>query len=73
VAKIVWEEDEAVDLAGCANCGAQDFMPKWLYDRQVLEYQEVIDGLPPELRELFPEKEPLNITAEEAINELYDL
>jgi len=62
-----------VDWAECAECKARDFIPQWLYDRQCQEYHIILDKLPEELRELFPKPEPLNIDAEQAIADLYDL
>jgi len=61
------------DWAECAQCGARDFIPQWLYDRQCLEHSEIIDNLPDELRALFPEPEPLGVDGEQAIAQLFDL
>ena len=60
-----------LDWAACAQCEARDFIPQWVYDRQVVEYDEILSNLPPELRALFPEKKPLDITANEAIDQLF--
>ena len=65
-------DDVTLDGAECAQCAARDFIPQWLYDRQCLEHDEIIDNLPDDLRALFPEPEPLNITVDEAIAELFD-
>ena len=64
--------NETYDYAECAQCGARDFISQLTYDRQVMEYGEILRNLPPELRALFPEKKPLDITADEAISQLFD-
>lgn len=63
--------DVTRDWAECAQCGARDFIPEWLYDRQVVEHDEIIESLPTKLRALFSEPEPLNITADQAIADLF--
>ena len=67
------ENDQPVDWAECSQCGTRDFIPQWLYDRQVVEFPVIVANLPDELRELFPQPEPLNITAQEAADSLYGL
>ncbi len=71
VHKIGRVDDVTLDWAECADCGTRDFIPQWLYDRQVVEHGEIIGNLPDELRALFPEPEPLDITADEAIDQLF--
>ena len=71
VHKIARVDDVTQDWAECAQCEARDFIPLWLYDRQCSEHSEIIDNLPDDLRALFPEPEPLNITADEAIADLF--
>jgi len=61
------------DWAECADCGTRDFIPQWLYDQQCREYYLILDNLPDELAALFPESEPLDIGADEAIADLYEL
>jgi len=65
--------DTVRDWAECAECGARDFIPSWLYEQQCRDYWLILDNLPDELRALFPEDEPLNITADEAMAQLFDL
>lgn len=67
------ENGLTIDWAECGDCGERDFISRRLYDRQLQEFPIVLDNLPDELRELFPQSEPLNVTAEEAIASLYDL
>jgi len=71
VHKMGWVDDVSRDWAECADCEARDFIPQWLYDQQMAEVPEIIEKLPPELRALFPEKEPLDITAEQAVQDLF--
>lgn len=71
VHKIGRVDDITQDWAECSDCGTRDFIPLWLYDRQVGEYDEIIDKLPPELRDLFPMPEPLDMTADQAIEDLF--
>jgi hypothetical protein len=61
------------DWAECTACGMRDFIPQWLYDLQVADAPGIIERLPESLRALFPEKAPLDITAEQAISDLYGL
>jgi hypothetical protein len=61
------------DWAECAQCECRDFMPSWLYTRQCAERDEIIEKLPPDLRALFPEQQPLQMTADEAMADLFDL
>lgn len=67
------ENDQTVDWAECSDCGCRDFISQAQYDRQCREYYEILENLPPDLRALFPDKEKSEITAEEAIEILFDL
>ena len=72
VHKIARIDDLTRDWAECAQCGERDFIPQWLYDRQCIEHGEIIENLPPVLQELFPMPEPLDITVDQAIADLFD-
>jgi len=67
------ENDRTVDWAECADCGCRDFISQELYDRQCREYWEILENLPSDLRVLFPEREQYEGSAEEAMEELFDL
>ena len=57
--------------AECAQCGARDFISLSLYEIQLAEIPDIIENLPPELRALFPEKELVEMSAQEAIEHLF--
>ena len=64
---------QTVDYAECADCGNRDFQAQWVVEKQLTDAPTVFFNLPDELKALFPEPEPLNMTAEEAIRDVYDL
>jgi len=66
------EDEQTVDWAECADCGARDFISLRLYQKQLADVPRIIEMLPEKLRALFPEKEELDITAQEAIDQLFD-
>lgn len=61
-----------INWAECADCGARDFISLRYYEQQCADYPVILAGLPPELRALFSVPEPSNVTADQAIAELYD-
>jgi hypothetical protein len=67
------ENGQWADWAECADCESRDFISQRRYDQQCREYWEILEGLPPDLRALFPERERYKGTADEAISELFDL
>jgi DNA-directed RNA polymerase subunit RPC12/RpoP len=68
---IVRVNDQTVDYAECADCGNRDFTSSAFYQRQLADAPTIFFGLPPELKALFPQSEPLDITVDEAIADLY--
>jgi DNA-directed RNA polymerase subunit RPC12/RpoP len=67
------ENDQTIDWAECGECGCRDFISQRYYDRQCREYYEILENLPPDMRALFPQREPLRMTADEAIADLFGL
>lgn len=66
------EGDETIYWAECGTCGYRDFITARWYRKQLLEFQEILENLPPFLRELVPQPEPLEMTGAEAISQLFD-
>lgn len=59
--------------AECAQCQGRDFISAWLYDKQAHEFTFVVDELPDDLKALFTAAHQPNVSAEQAISELFDL
>ena len=57
------------DWARCADCGSENFIPEWLFDRQVAEGPEIVKTLPAEIQALFEHVE--SVSAVQAIDELF--
>ena len=72
VRKIRRIDDVTTDWAECGTCDCRDFISQRRYDRQCVEYTEIVESLPPDLRELFPTREPLQMDAQQATDELFD-
>ena len=58
------------DWAHCADCGSENFIPGWLFDKQVAEGPGIVETLPPDIQALFKSVEPVSAT--QAIDELFN-
>jgi len=68
--QIVVGFDDTGDWAKCSGCSGQDFISARQFDQECVEAWEVERGLPPELRALVGDSEPM-VSAQQAINELF--
>ena len=57
------------DWACCADCESENFIPQWLFDKQVAEGPGIVETLPEDIQALFYHVEPVSF--EQAIDELY--
>jgi hypothetical protein len=57
------------DYAHCADCQSENFIPLWLFEKQVVEGPSIVATLPAEVQALFKHEEP--VSAQQAIDELY--
>lgn len=57
------------DEAFCADCRSENFIPEWLFDKQIAEGPDIVATLPAEIQELFKSVEP--VSSERAIAELF--
>lgn len=65
---------ETMDFARCADCGGRDFVSERRFESQLVEFPDIVAGLPEDLKSLFNRPPAAaTMTADQAIAELYDL
>lgn len=69
--QIVHHFSKERDWAQCNNCGSENFIPQWLFDKQCMEGPGIVKTLPEDVQALFSKIEPVSM--EQAIDEIWGL